>query len=204
ADVRARGSNRGGYHPGRLPAEVADRLTGVRRLPCRDLAGLLHAADLSQFRDPDVTRELRDWLRLTPRHPRYRLDGLTDQALALSGTKAFGLRASLALYPALRGLGLPKALAAAARGLLDYDGDVLVLIGPVAEQVEAGRVLMRNWLTLSGLGYSAHPISQVIDCAETRQALADRLGVADPLTLLHVARVGRPKVAAAPSARTRT
>ncbi|MEQ4716951.1 hypothetical protein [Nonomuraea sp. B19D2] len=204
ADIRARGANRGEYHPGRLPDSLVAELTGMRRLACRDLADLLYAADLHQFGDRDVTRELRDWLRLTRRHRRYLLDGLTDRALALSRAEVAGLRASLALYPALRRLGLPRVLAGASRGLLDYDGDVLVLVGPVSDELELGRVLMRHWLTLSGHGYTTHPLSQIIDCEPTRQALADRLGVADPRSLLHVARVGRPKSPAAPSARTRT
>jgi hypothetical protein len=203
ADVRARGANRGEYHPGRLPAEVAERLTGTRRLACRDLEDLLHAADLRQFGDGPVTRELRHWLRLTRRHRRYLLDGLSDRALALSRVEAVALRASLALYPALRRLGLPRVLAGASRGLLDYDGDVLVLVGPAEEELETGRLLMRHWLTLSGLGYTTHPLSQLIDDEQTRAALAGLLGVADPSTLLHVARVGRPKAPATPSARLR-
>ncbi|MFC4120924.1 nitroreductase [Nonomuraea zeae] len=203
ADVRARGANRGEYQPGGLPAETAERLTGMRRLACRDLEDLLHAADLHQFGDREVTRELRQWLRLTRRHRRYLLDGLSDRALALSRVEAFALRASLALYPALRRLGLPRVLAGASRGLLDYDGDVLVLVGPVDQEVEMGRLLMRHWLTLSGLGYTTHPLSQLIDDERTRAALAGLLDVADPRTLLHVARVGRPKAPAAPSARLR-
>lgn len=201
ADVRARGANRGEYHPGRLPEEVAGALPGMRRVACRDLADLLHAADVRQFGDPRVTRELRAWLRLTRRHRRYLLDGLSDRALSLSRLEALALRASLALYPALRPIGLPRLLAGASRGLLDYDGDVLVLVGAAGEEVEHGRLLMRHWLTLSGLGYTTHPLSQIIDCETTRRALAERLGVADPRALLHVARVGRPKAPAAPSAR---
>ncbi|MFE3452530.1 hypothetical protein ACFXJ8_26770 [Nonomuraea sp. NPDC059194] len=212
-DVRRRGTNRGGYHPGRLPGDVVERLRGhdphgqaeVRRLACRDLADLLHAADLHQWDDPAVTGELRAWLRLTPRHPRYPLDGLTHKTLALSGAETVGLRAALAAYPALRRLGLPRLLAGAARGLLDYDGDVLVLVGPVEEpveeQVELGRVLMRQWLALTALGYTTHPLSQIIDCAATRERLAAKLGVADPETLLHVARVGRPLAPAPRSSR---
>ncbi|MGW0804008.1 hypothetical protein [Nonomuraea sp. NPDC002799] len=203
ADVRARGANRGEYHPGRLPGDVAGGLTGMRRLACRDLGDLLHAADLHQFGDENVTRELRSWLRLTRCHRRYLLDGLSASALALTRAEAFGLRASLALYPALRRLGLPRVLAGASRRLLDYDGDVLVLVGAAGEELETGRLLMRHWLTLSGLGYTTHPLSQIIDGEPTRRALAQRLGVADPQTLLHVARVGRPKAPATASARTR-
>ncbi|MEO3876275.1 hypothetical protein ABGB18_46560 [Nonomuraea sp. B12E4] len=130
AAVRARGANRGDYHPGRVPDEVAAGLTGMRRLACRDVAELLHEADLQQFGTREVTRELRAWLRLTRRHRRYLLDGLSDRPLALSKAAAFVLRASLALFPALRRLGLPRVLAGASRELLDYDGDVLVLINP--------------------------------------------------------------------------
>ncbi|WP_211370070.1 hypothetical protein [Nonomuraea turkmeniaca] len=202
-DYRIRGMVGGEYHPGRLPGEVADGLGGMRRVACRDLADLLHAADLHQFGDREVTRELRAWLRLTRWHRRYLLDGLSDRALALSRFEALALRASLALYPALRPLGLPRLLAGASRGLLDYDGDVLVLVGAAGDEVEQGRVLMRHWLTLSGLGYTTHPLSQIIDCGPTRDELARRLEVDDPTSLLHVARVGRPKAPAAPSARVK-
>ncbi|WP_157252198.1 nitroreductase [Nonomuraea typhae] len=208
ADVRARGANRGPYHPGALPGEVAGELTGLlppgadlRRVPSRELAVLLHAADVHQFADPEVTAELRDWLRLTPRHPRYRMDGLTDKALALSGMEALGLRAALAAYPALRRAGLPRILAAASKGVLDYDGEVLVLVGPPERQVEMGRVLMRQWLTLSTRGYTTHPLSQIIDSPPTRALLAAHLGIDDPERLLHIARAGRPVTPAPRSAR---
>ncbi|MFI6503258.1 hypothetical protein [Nonomuraea typhae] len=208
ADVRARGANRGPYHPGPLPGEVAEELMAglppgadLRRVPSRELAVLLHAADVHQFADPEVTAELRDWLRLTPRHPRYRMDGLTDKALALSGMEALGLRAALAAYPALRRAGLPRILAAASKGLLDYDGEVLVLVGAPERQVEMGRVLMRQWLTLSTRGYTTHPLSQIIDSPPTRDLLAAHLGVDDPERLLHIARAGRPVARAPRSAR---
>ncbi|MEV4288101.1 hypothetical protein AB0K40_21520 [Nonomuraea bangladeshensis] len=203
ADVRARGANRGEYHPGRLPDELVTGLTGMRRVPCRDLADLLHAADLHQYGSPEVTRELRQWLRLTRRHRRYLLDGLSDRALRLTRLEAVALRASLALYPALRPLGLPRVLAGASRGLLDHDGDVLVLVGPAGDEVEQGRLLLRHWLTLSAAGYATHPLSQIIDSPGTRRELAARLDVADPSSLLHIARVGRPRSPASPSSRLR-
>ncbi|MFI6901582.1 hypothetical protein ACIBKY_09985 [Nonomuraea sp. NPDC050394] len=198
ADVRGRGSNRGPYHAGRLPGDL---VPGVRRVACRDLAALLHAADLYQFGDAAVTAELREWLRLTPRHRRYDLDGLTDRALALSRAEALGLRAALAVYPVLRGAGLPRVLAAAGKGLLDYDGEALVLVGPPGDEVAMGRELMRVWLTLSTRGYTTHPLSQIIDSPPTRALLAAHLGVDDPASLLHLARAGLPKGAAPRSAR---
>ncbi|MEV0974198.1 hypothetical protein [Microtetraspora glauca] len=215
-DVRRRGSSRVPYEPGRLPEPVVEELLqeaeqesggAVRLLPCRDLTRLLRAADRHQFGTPEVVTELREWMRLTPSHPRYRLDGLTDRALALGRTEALGLRAALspAAYGVLRHLGLPYLLAAASGGLLDYDGDVLVLVAPPGcdadGQVAMGRVLLRQMLHLARHGLSTHPLSQIIDAPATRDGLAALLGVDAPDRLLHVARAGRPIGPAARSAR---
>ena len=64
-----------------------------------------------------------------------------------------------------------------------------------------GRVLMRQWLTLAGLGYTTHPLSQIIDFATTRDLLAQALGIEDENRLLNLARVGQPTTQPAHSAR---
>jgi hypothetical protein len=136
-----------------------------------------------------------------------RLAWLTYRALGTSREEAFALAVVLArrVYAALRRIGLPRGPAGASRRLLDYDGDVLVLIAPPgcdpAGQVEMGRVVMRQWLTLAALGYTTHPLSQVIDFPVTRDYLAHALGIEDGNRLLNLARVGRPAVQPAHSAR---
>lgn len=212
-DIRRRMSARVPYQPGCVDDEVVarlDELAGdgeVRRLPCRELIRPLYEADRHLFGTPSIAREMQEWLRLTPRHPRYDEDGLTDRALDLSRWEAVALRAVLApyVYVMLRRVGLPRILAASSRGLLDYDGDVLVLVAPrdcdPPGQVEMGRALLRQWLLLSGLGYTTHPLSQIIDTARTRDGLARMLGIADADRLLNVARVGRPTRPATRSAR---
>jgi hypothetical protein len=206
ADVRRRMTSRVAYHPGTLTndevAELRDlaRAAGgdVRLAACRNLRGMLAEADRHLFGTPPVARELRRWLRLTPRHPSYRLDGLTDQALDLSRLEASGLRAVLApgAYGLLRRAGLGRLLAAASRGLLDYDGQVLILVAPPCcgrdGQVAMGRVLLRQWLALARRGYATHPLSQILDYLPTRDAVAQRLGIGDPERLLSLVRVGRP------------
>jgi hypothetical protein len=215
SDVHRRTTSRVTYEPHPLTDEAFAELRGLgaaegselRRVPCRELIRLLRDADRHQFDTPPVVRELREWLRLTPRHPNYRIDGLTDRTLALSRPEAFGLRTVLAAatYPLLRHAGLPRILAAASQGLLDHDGDVLILVAPPdcgpEGQVAIGRVLLRQWLTLSCHGYATHPLSQIIDCPHTRDNLAGLLEIDDAERLLNVARAGRPTAPTSRSAR---
>ncbi|MEW2353324.1 hypothetical protein [Spirillospora sp. NPDC029432] len=216
-DVRARRSGRAGHEPGRLDDAVAARLeklaaeeeAGIRRLPCRDLIDLLYDADRHMFATPSIARELREWLRLDPEDPRYHQDGLTDRALDLTPFQArmLGRLLSPRAYPLLRRLGVPGVLAGASEDLLDYDGEVVVLVARPGsthtEQVDLGRVLMRQWLTLSTLGHTTHPLSQIIDAQRTKQRLARLLDIDDPSRLLNITRVGRPLTPPPLSARLR-
>jgi hypothetical protein len=190
ADVRARRTARGRHAPGGVPDEVLATLEpGLVHVPARALAAELGVADRWLFDTPAVARELHEWLRLHPRHPRYLLDGLTDRALELSRFEARFLDAALRAPGVVRRLGLSALLAASARGLLRTDGSVLVAVRRSGEgRVDAGRRLMRTWLALHRHGLAAHPLSQLIDCPATAARLADRVG-AEPLAVF---RVGRP------------
>ena len=214
-DVRRRRTNRGPYDASRLPDEVAGRLAAdaagaggtLHHLRGGDVAGLLPDADRHLYGTPAIAAELREWLRLTPRHPRYDEDGLTDTALGLGAAEVMGLRAALspAAYPLLRRAGLARLLAATSPRLLGGDQSVLVLEGGTgpAEQIELGRSLVRQWLLLSGAGYSAHPLSQLIDFDATRARLAGLAGAEHPARLLAVFRAGKATGAAPRSARRR-
>lgn len=204
ADLMARRVARGRYAPGPVPERVLAGLEpGVVHVPAGELAADLVVADRWLFGTPVVARELRDWLRLHPRHPRYALDGLTDRALALSRAQALLLGLALCAYPVTRRLGLPALLAASSRHLLAPGGSVLVLTTvPGEDRVRAGRRLLRTWLTLGRQGLAVHPLSQLVDCPATAERLAGRLGGADEGTRpLAVFRVGRPLTAPARSAR---
>jgi hypothetical protein len=206
ADVAQRRVARGPYAPDEVPEAVLAELgPGLRAVPARALAAELALADRWLFADPVPARELQEWLRLHPRHPRYRLDGLTDRALALSrgearalGTALQGLRA----VPFLRLLGLPAVLAAAGRGLLRRDGTVLVMTELPGEEVALGRIgagrrLQRTWLALARHGLAVHPLSQLLDCPATAARVAARVAG----TPLAVFRVGRPLTTPVRSAR---
>lgn len=201
ASVRQRRCARGGYAPGALDPAVLASLTALgadlRQVPARSLVAPLAEADRWMFGTPEVVAELRAWMRLSPRHPRYHLDGLTDRAMAMSRVEAAGLATMIGprAYPVTRRLGGPALLAAASKGLLRYDGTVLVLVGTAVTPeavIEQGRALVRVWLALSGRGLAVHPLSQLLDCAATSAQLAARLGLAPDESPLAVFRTGRP------------
>ncbi|MEU8898896.1 hypothetical protein [Nocardia sp. NPDC048505] len=205
-DLHRRRTHRGAFHPTPLNRALRCRLLGIARaagaelrfLPCDSADPLVRRADRWLFGTAPVVRELRDWLRLSTRHPRYRHDGLTAAALHLSPGQARGLRLALAGYPALRPLGLARVLAA--QGGIAGAGELFVLIADPDDPLAAGRALLRIWLELTRHGHATHPLSQVIDCAATRDELAGLLGVA-PERTLHLARAGQPASPPAPSFR---
>jgi putative sterol carrier protein len=128
ADISARRVARGRYAPGSLdPAILAALEPGLVAVPARSLVADLVAADRWMFGTPAVTLELRDWLRLSPNHPRYAEDGLTDRALELAKTEAMSLRGALRAYSVTRRLGLARLLAASGKSLLRSDGTVLIM-----------------------------------------------------------------------------
>lgn len=211
AELRTRRTARAAYaDPGPGPAQVA-RVASHAALGA-DLRLLvlgsevaeaaLQVADRWTFQSGPTT-ELRDWLRLDPRDPRYDQDGLSDAALGLGRWESRGL--ALALRPPvlalLRRTRLTRALArtATARPL----GTVVLLAGPQdpteEATAEAGRALLRAWVVGERAGWSAHPLSQLLDCPAGAALVRPELPVGtEPYA---VWRLGMPRRPAVRSAR---
>jgi nitroreductase len=192
ADLEHRRTSRLPYEPGRVADLAAARaqLRGgetLHELSARDVVELFSAADRRVYESPPVVEELRAWLRLDPRDPRYTEDGLNAECLDLSRIEARAL--ALALRPRV----LPfarRALTAASSRVLRRDHSILVLEGPPDHVRESGRSLLRIWLALDRDGYRTHPLSQLLDADDSAEALAERLGVPRE-RLLAVFRAGR-------------
>ncbi|MBC7645105.1 MAG: nitroreductase [Thermoleophilia bacterium] len=211
ADIASRGCSRIKYEEGCIaPDDLAavdqharQARGSIAHISSRTLITTLVDADRHMWRDAAVTAELRSWLRLSKRHPNYHRDGLTYEALAMAASEAAALKvmASPPVYATLRPLGLPSLLASFSKPLLDYDGSVLVLMGPAGPpvgSVEAhelelrmGQVLMRTWLELNARGLSVHPLSQIIDAPDTYAALHGLIEAGDDDRLFAIFRVGR-------------
>jgi hypothetical protein len=161
------------------PAEVA-----------RTLA-LTTIAEQSELADPQYVAELRAWTTDDPR----RRDGVqassvpyrggADSAPAGGPVRQFDLR-EMGWLPALRGApALPT----------------LVLIGSADDDagswLRAGEALERVWLELTGHGYWASPLGQVVEVRETHDLL--RTELANGLHPQILLRIGQaPEVVATP------
>ena len=202
-DLARRQTSRLRFAPGRLTSDdvtaAHSQVVGdanLHELPTRDLVDLNVAAERHLYDSPAIVEELRSWLRLSPRHPRYEQDGLSYECLGLGRSEAAA--ASLLLRPRVyrlvRMLRLHRRFAAGTTALLERDGSALVLTGAAGTQAHVlghGRSLLRVWLALAQRGLHTHPLSQILDCAATEQELAARLGVGGEGRLLSVFRAGR-------------
>ncbi|WP_424467703.1 hypothetical protein [Pseudoclavibacter helvolus] len=85
--LAARKTVRGALEPARgLVLELAETLPEWLRLVPVDADDLRHFSSLGTadtLREPAVARELAQWLRLHPAHPRYNVDGLNNKVLGV-------------------------------------------------------------------------------------------------------------------------
>jgi len=217
-DLRARRTARGPYtEPFAGAATVGDvgvgaalgdqaRLSVVARALIDEL---LPVADRWSYGSPAQVAELRRWLRLDAGDPRYRVDGLTDEALALTPVQARLVKTALSprVWPALRRLGGPSLLASASR--ISGRGPVVALHVAATDTQSPHRVcahggaLLRTWLAAQRQGLHVHPLSQLVDCPATAVTLHEAVSVPDDdRQILSIFRIGRPAGQPVESART--
>jgi hypothetical protein len=202
-DVARRQTSRLPYAPERLSAdalaEARSQVDGgaeLHELATVDLVELVEEADAHLYGSPEIVGELRDWLRLSPRDPRYELDGLSYECLALSRLEAaaVGILLRPVPYRVARGLGLHRRFGASTAALLEREGSALVLTGEAGAEdvmVEHGRSLHRVWLALARHGLYTHPLSQILDCSATERRLAAQTGMR-PLAVFRAGRSEPP------------
>jgi hypothetical protein len=149
----------------------------------RWLATLAGRATAALFADEAVHAELWTWLRLDPRDPAYRRDGLTADCLGLSGPALWLVRRTMppARMRWLSRVGLHHLLASDTARVARRSAAICLLTTPVrnrAALVDTGRVLLRLWLLAADAGLVTHPLSALLDCSETAGPTAAAFGVA--------------------------
>ena len=158
----------------------------------RDLLAELHDRTmLAHLRRPEARRELLSWLRLSPRHPRKRHDGL-DRAMLRLGPRA-AAEARLVLGPLWRPaemMGLTERLAGEA-ALIRSSAVVALFHRPASDSpVAAGRAYLRLLLEASKLGLAAWPMGVMTADHGAREEVARTFGLHPERQPVQVVRLG--------------
>lgn len=143
-------------------ADLTETGASLTVVPGTDVDDLLPDADRWSCEPPALVDELRHWLRLDHGDPRYREDGLSDVALALTAAQARSLRVALSsrVWPLLRRAGGPSVLGAASK--IAGRGTVVAFHAPVDRVTRRRRARQGAAAGLARGGYPgvAHPSGQ--------------------------------------------
>ncbi|WP_298749939.1 hypothetical protein [uncultured Serinicoccus sp.] len=206
AELHARATVRTAYPQRPNPCQVAEIARtaglgegcGLLELPDDLVDELLPRATAHTLTGPAAS-ELAQWLRLSPRHPRRDLDGLSATALGLSAAEARGLALLTSAGPLRRALETSRLDRWVARtSALRPRGAVLALwAAPGLTPDELGPLggsLLACWLAGERGGWSAHPLSELLDephaAAAVDAHVTGELG--HPAAVYAVWRCGRP------------
>jgi len=192
------------YRGAFAPVSPADREAAAARVTedvaaitepaaLKRVGAIYDAASLRFFRDDAFRAELVSWMRLSPRHPRWALDGLNAEAMALSGIEAAG--AALVLGPKAFALLDRIALAGpltAESNKVAGAAAVLVLHRPDSEDgLETGRAFHRAWLRFTAAGFHGAVMAALADDDTARGELARIIGLPAGRRIVTTFRIGR-------------
>ncbi|AUC93038.1 hypothetical protein CWS35_00765 [Bradyrhizobium sp. SK17] len=158
-----------------------------------DIADWADQAEFSFVRGDEYRAELLAWMRLSPADPRYLLDGLNRDALAMNAIEGSAARFVLGrLFRPLDRLGIAASLLAD-RAKTASASAVLLFCRPVGEDpLTTGRHFYRVWLEIDRAGFAACPISALADHPGCNERLRKLGEIGRDLRLVNVFRVGRP------------
>jgi hypothetical protein len=120
------------------------------------------------------------------------MDGLDAESLALSGAEAWAARMIMrpTLLRALTSARLIRLVVSEAAKTRSATG-VLVLTAEADDAFESGRLMYRRWLELDQAGWSACPMSALVDDEAAARRIREVGGLAAGTPLVSVLRVGR-------------
>jgi nitroreductase len=192
-----RRTNRHPYDRTPLPEELCAALAGLGcvLVPPGSMARLVARASTLSWRDRRFVSDLDRWTTGDPAAPA----GMTPAGLPLTRFEWAALRLALRAGK----LPAPIALAYSARDIrLLARARAVAVLGAAdmsaATLFDAGRRLLRCWVTIAAAGFAYHPISIAVDRPETAPDVAAQAGVPVPVAVF---RIGHPRQAAPPSNR---
>jgi nitroreductase len=157
-----------------------------------EIAALADKAGLGFFRDGPFRAELLSWMRLSPRHRRWSLDGLNADAMAMSRLDRIGAGLLLGrLFRLIDRLGLGGAVTTEAETVKSAAA-LIVFHRPAGEpHFEGGRAFYRLWLRVVEAGFQAAVMAALADDPAASEDLRRRLDLPDDRRIASVLRIGR-------------
>jgi hypothetical protein len=197
APAASRITNRNAYRREPLPGHLVTQLEDLGNvlLPSAAVADLVGEASVLSWKNSQFVRDLGEWMRFRDDSP----DGMTPACLNLGGVDRAALRVALRLGS----LPAPVARVYARRDVRLTRSSPAVAVLPAASKAptdlfDAGRKLLRSWVTICAAGLSYCPLSIVIDETGTAPKLDALVGGG---TAVAIYRVGFTDRVAAPSNR---
>lgn len=145
------------------------------------------------IQDPSYHAELYEWLRLSPADPRWHVDGLNAECLAMSALerRAASLLFRPSVFRLLKTIGVARAVVAEAARVKTAAAAV-VFHRPHDEQpFESGRAFYRLWLEITAAGFVACPMSSIADSASGSDEVRRRWRIPEGRRVVNVLRVGK-------------
>lgn len=158
-----------------------------------EIAGLYDIAASRGLENAACARELYEWMRFSPAHPRAGEDGLSADCMGLNRLEAAG--ASVLLRPSvirlLQALGLTRMLVSEKPKVRSAAAIVLICKRRDATFFDVGRSWYRFWLALEHAGFAGVPMSALVDDPQTAGELSARWPfVPSSNVVVNVMRVG--------------
>ena len=210
--VARRRSWRGAF----APVEAFDLVSLEATLNVREDARLLIGKDLIArvaklnddcswefMRDPSYHAELCEWMRLSPADPRWNVDGLSAECLAMSAIerRAASLLFRPAAFGVLKTIGLARALVAESARVKSAAAAIAFHRDDDESPFDSGRAFYRLWLEITATGLVACPMSSIADSALGSTEMRAHCRIPSGRRVVNVLRVGRAPTKLPKSAR---
>jgi nitroreductase len=185
--VAQRTTNRSRYERRPIEHELLEALAALGCVfrPPRAIARLIREASMDTWRNRRFIADLKEWFRFSNAAD----DGMTPEVMGLTALDVIGVRLALRLGHVPR-WAIPLYAARDVR-LATAAPSIAVLTAPdmtPPSVFDAGRRLLRTWVTVAAAGAAYHPWSIVIDEDRTRPLLTELVG-ATPMAMF---RLGYP------------
>ncbi|MBB4133357.1 ThiF family adenylyltransferase [Xanthomonas sp. 3075] len=165
-----------------------------------ELHDIANEGAMRLFHRDDYVSELLEHIRFSHSEETMNRSGMTPRGLGLSWPSAAFLQL-LRGQGSLRKLalagGLSRLMAANAVENIPYSGAFALISIPketISARIDAGRILMRTWLHLTGAGYACQPIDFTISDDAVRAKTGALFGITCERIPAVVLRIGRPLV----------